>query len=122
MRIRKKILFILFALLLCSLVGCGTKMNLVKFAIRDPLPPEAPVGFVYAPITPVVPESAEHIATMRTKIAARCFTPIRTLEVRARELGANLVFVKTMQSRGEVCRVLLVDFYAFAPGGQGEKD
>jgi len=121
MRIRKKFLFILFALLLCSLAGCGSKMNLVKFVIRDPLPSETPVGFIYAPITPVVPESAEHIATMRTKIAVRCFAPIHTLEVRARELGANLVFVKSMQGNGDVCRVLLVDFYAYA-GGQGEKN
>lgn len=122
MLIKKIFLLVFSVLLLCSLVGCGTKMNLVKFAIRDPLPSDAPVGFVYAPITPVVPESAEHIATMRTKIAVRCFAPIHTLEVRARELGANMVFVKSMQSRGEVCRVLLVDFYSYVPGGLGEKD
>lgn len=93
---------------------------------RAPLDPQTQVRFIYAPEIPVIPENTEFIAVMNTNVNSDCNMDdaVRALESAAREVGADLVFVKKYEdqtvSRGvylgkvymshtETCSVLTAD-------------
>ena len=121
----------LLAMAALLLMGCGSNAYLVmnKPQAREPLKPDANVAFVYATKVPVVPEFAEHVATMENNMETHCTADEALLffDQRARELGANLVFVESYERRVLVhtyyagvtamtstknCEVFLVDFYS----------
>ena len=129
---------LLFALPMALLLGCGgSNAMLVVNSNRSSLPKDAPVAFIFAPEIPIIPETSEHVATLETNMATECTSDeiVPFLERRARELGANLVFVKSVENKiyvqshymGTVvmtttknCQVFTVDFLADFPGGKNE--
>ena len=138
--IGKRLLPLVAVLLFGLLAGCGSNAKLVKNDTKKfpPLAEDAQVVFLYAPVTPVVPENAEYISTLETNMATQCKTEevVPFLEKSAREQGANLVFVKKVEkrvyvqtyyvgvavmSRSKNCEVFIVDFYA-NQGGSDEKN
>lgn len=129
---------ILCALPLAFLLGCGaSNAKLVVETNKSSLPEDTPVAFIFAPEIPIIPETSELVATMETNMSTQCTSDqiVPFLERRARELGANLVFVKSVQNKvlvqthymGAVvmtttknCQEFIVDFLADFPGGKNE--
>jgi len=127
-KFKMKLLLAMVALLF---MGCGSNAYLVmdKLKTREPLKPDAKVAFLFATNVPLVPEKAEHVATMENNMETHCSADeaMPFFEEKARELGANVVFVKSYERRILVhtyytgvtamtttknCEVLLVDFYS----------
>lgn len=121
----KFLAFVMFAAILLS--GCAsTPVQTVKKDRRPPLPEGTPVFFIYGPMTPIIPETSEYVTTVETNFFAGGCSPESAsafLERRARESGANLVFIKRVRKavyNHQVCHIFLVDFLADFPGGQNE--
>ena len=122
----------LMFLLTVSLVlaACGSNANLVMNDVkkRDPLPMDAEVIWLKGAMVPVVPENAEFVATIENNMDTQCTLDdiVPFYNERAREIGANLIFVKQNVKKKHikstysgnmvimhsiVCDAVLVDFY-----------
>lgn len=122
----------LFFVLLVAILLSGCASNAVQTTRKEkrpPLPIDVPVSFIYGPVTPIIPETAEYVTTIETNYfngGCSVETIIPYLERRAHDLGANLVFVKrayktvSEYTNPQVCHRFLVDFLADFPGGQNE--
>ena len=123
--------FRLMFVLALALAGCGSNANLVlnDMRQRDPLPENAEVIWLYGALVPIVPADAEFVATIENNMDTHCHAEdiAPFYNKRARELGANLIFVKRDVKKEHVvstymgtavvmhtiiCDDILVDFYA----------
>lgn len=131
----KFLAFVMFAAILLS--GCAsTPVQTVKKDRRPPLPEDTPVSFIYAPMTPIIPETSEYITSIETNAASggcEAEGAIKYLERQARARGANLIFVRRvdkyiteytgvygMSTTTRTCTKFLVDLLANFPGGKNE--
>lgn len=89
---------ILAAALLGLFSACSSKEFLVMNSTekRTPLDSNAVVNFIYGPEIPIIPENAELVAVMQTNTNTNCSleSDIEALRNTAREIGADLVFIK----------------------------
>lgn len=131
----KFLAFVMFAAILLS--GCAsTPVQTVKKEKRPSLPEDTPVSFIYAPMTPIIPETSEYITSIETNAASggcEAEGAIKYLERQARARGANLIFVRRvdkyiteytgvygMSTTTRTCTKFLVDLLANFPGGKNE--
>lgn len=117
--------FVVVLAVLAFLTACSSRAYLVMNSAtkRKPLEENVEVRFIYAPEVPIIPENTELVAVMMTNSEVNCSlkSGVAALERTAREIGADLVFVKENKTgyatRGLTnqvveCRVLTADFYA----------
>lgn len=88
--------FGLSALLLSACSGGIAVLESPKMV--TPLDPSAEVSFVVGAEMPVIPENSRYIGTIETSAESGCTVAslLTVLENRAREVGANFVFIKTV--------------------------
>ena len=129
----------LLAIVLLGVVllsGCASSGKSVKKEKRPSLPEDTPVSFIYAPMTPIIPETSEYITSIETSAASggcEAEGAIKYLERQARARGANLIFVRRvdkyiteytgvygMSTTTRTCTKFLVDLLANFSGGKNE--
>ena len=124
------------AIALCTLTSCTSGSQIIKESSKTykPLDPDAPIKVLFGANAPVVPITAEHIATVQTSKDEYCSPEAISefLDKRAHELGANLIFVKRVTNIESVeyyvsvvrtvhCQEYLVDFM-YDVGGSNENN
>lgn len=105
--------------------ACGSNNNLIResYEKRKPLSEEDKLRVAIANEIPVIPENAVPIATIVTDPESQCSVDdaLRYLTMKARELGANFLYVKAVEDRIVVhhygffmsskrCKALYADF------------
>lgn len=108
----KKMIAIFLAAAAFVLVGCSTPYSLARVPKNTTLlDPSTPVAFVFAYDVPVAPPGAEYKGTIQTEEASWCSEKgtVETLKEKARSVGANLIYVKKINS---VTGFLYTQFYS----------
>ncbi|MCF0222515.1 MAG: hypothetical protein HUK19_09495 [Fibrobacter sp.] len=123
-----KMRFLFFAFLAVAMLfsGCASSSSNIVFddvTKRKPLAPEDKLNIAFATDLPFVPENSVSIATVRTDPEAQCSAEdaMGFLKKKARQLGANLLYVKKVEthyifyylgfvSMTRECQVLYADF------------
>ncbi|SHJ47378.1 hypothetical protein [Fibrobacter sp. UWP2] len=97
---RAALIFVVLTSLM--LAGCGSSANLVMITYDhfEPLSKEDKLLIVDATVVPVTPTNSVPIATITTNPETQCSVEAAMdfLVVKARELGANVLFVKKLQN------------------------
>ncbi len=124
-------LMIVVSAIFFFITACSSTEYMVRYSDekRAPLDSLTKVSFIYGPELPIIPENTELVAVMQTNTNSDCKVDdaVAALENAARELGADLVFVKKYEnkivsrgfyaggiyvSRMEECQVLTADLLA----------
>jgi len=137
----KQILLWLISAIAIGLFSSCSDSKFIRESMRvyPSIPPNVPIKYLYSENAPLIPITAQHIATVATSANSQCTTAeiLKYIDKEAHNLGANLVFIKKIINKDIVeyyylglvstlrtvhCHEYLVDFLFDTAGGYYENN